>query len=126
MEREIESGTRGRGWHDGGRAISLSGRGEGRQLRSAGWTIGWDGMGRGTGKRDREKRLERRELSHSAVATFLAGLVGASRHISRLAIVGGDGDLCQCRLLRTCREPLGLVGMIDYVIGICVKLYFSV
>lgn len=66
-------------------------------------------MGRdGTGKRDREKRLERRELSHSAVATFLAGLVGASRHRGRLAIVSDDGDLCQCRLLRTCREPLGL------------------
>lgn len=73
-----------------------------------------DGTGRdgsrGAGKRDREKRLERRELSHSAVATFLVGLVGASRHGGRPAIVGGDGGLCQCRLPRTCRPPLGMAG----------------
>lgn len=35
--------TRKRTARDGGRAISLGG-GEGRQLRSAGWTIGWDGQ----------------------------------------------------------------------------------
>lgn len=51
-------------------------------------------MGRGTGKRDREKRLERCELSHSDVATFLAGLVGASRHIGRLAIVAAAMATC--------------------------------
>lgn len=41
-----------------------------------GWVAG-QGSGRGTGG---ERWLERGELSHSAVATFLAGLVGASRH----------------------------------------------
>lgn len=41
-----------------------------------GWVAG-QGSGRGTGGGG---RLERGELSHSAVATFLAGLVGASRH----------------------------------------------
>ncbi|EFN80740.1 Protein split ends [Harpegnathos saltator] len=56
-------------------------------------------MGRGTGKRDREKRLERRELSHSAVATFLVGLVGASRHRGRLAIVATAMATCSVKLL---------------------------
>lgn len=72
----------------GGRAISLGGKPgvggeEGKGVSCVVPAGLWDGCARdgmAIGASGREERLERRELSHSGVATFLAGLVGTSRH----------------------------------------------
>lgn len=48
-----------------------AGRRDGGRFGSRGRAAGWSETG---------ERLKRGELSHSAVATFLAGFIGASRH----------------------------------------------
>lgn len=82
-----------------GGVISL-GRGEGKGV-SCVVPARWDGSGRGRVERDervaRGGCLERGELSHSAVATFLAGLVGAIVSVCVSVVCRG-----------TCRLPLGM------------------
>lgn len=58
---------------------------------------GWVAESRAAGRDKGGERLERGELSHSAVATFLPGLVGASRH-GAAAEARDSRRLCQCRL----------------------------
>lgn len=64
--------------------------------------------------------MERGELSHSAVATFFAGLVGASRY------GGGDSRrLCQCRLSENVPSALGMAGVSGRCTENCFLLFSS-